>query len=144
MSGMDWRCSPLFSASVLGAATALNNCRHSTNVRPEPPVARRGRPRTPRDLIKHDIVSESHRPSPMEWRFRTSGRGKVVRLTPRFMATEVEAVLAAVKAGREIGRTLSYQAGYDFASGALLRLLGEFEPPAWSVHLVVPTTRYMP
>jgi DNA-binding transcriptional LysR family regulator len=71
-------------------------------------VARRGRPRTPRDLIKHDIVYESHRPSPMEWRFRT-GRGKVVRLTLRFMATEVEAVLAAVKAGRGIGRTLSFK-----------------------------------
>jgi DNA-binding transcriptional LysR family regulator len=107
-------------------------------------VARRGRPRTPRDLIKHDIVYESHRPSPMEWRFRTSGRGKVVRLTPRFMTTDVEAVLAAVKAGRGIGRTLSYQVADDFASGALVRLLGEFEPPAWPVHLVVPTTRYMP
>lgn len=107
-------------------------------------VARRGRPRTPRDLIKHDIVYESHRPSPMEWRFRTSGRGKVVRLTPRFMATDVEAVLAAVKAGRGIGRTLSYQVADDFASGALVRLLEEFESPAWPVHLVVPTTRYMP
>lgn len=107
-------------------------------------VARRGRPRTPRDLIKHDIVYELHRPSPMEWRFRTSGRGKVVRLSPRFMATDVEAVLAAVKAGRGIGRTLSYQVADDFASGALVRLLGEFEPPAWPVHLVVPTTRYMP
>jgi DNA-binding transcriptional LysR family regulator len=107
-------------------------------------VARHGRPRTPRDLIKHDIVYESHRPSPTEWRFRTSGSGKVVRITPRFMATEIAAVLAAVKAGRGIGRTLSYRVAEDFASGALVRLLGEFEPPAWPVHLVVPTTRYMP
>jgi len=107
-------------------------------------VTRRGRPRTPRDLIKHDIVYESHRPSPMEWRFRASGPGKVVRITPRFMATEIEAVLAAVKAGRGIGRTLSYQVADDFASGTLVRLLDEFEPPAWPVHLFVPTTRYMP
>ena len=108
-------------------------------------VARRGRPRTPRDLIKYDIVYELHRPSPMEWRFRTSGRGKVVRLTPRFMATEVEAVLAAVKAGRGIDRTLSYQVADDFASGALVRLLGEFRTPGVArLHLVVPTTRYMP
>jgi DNA-binding transcriptional LysR family regulator len=60
------------------------------------------------------------------------------------MATEIEAVLAAVKDGRGIGRTLSYQVADDFASGALVRLLGEFEPPAWPVHLVVPTTRYLP
>ena len=107
-------------------------------------VARRGRPRTPRDLIKHDIVYDSHGSSPIEWRFRTSGRGKVVRITPRFMATEIEAVLLAVKAGRGIGRTLSYQVADDFASGALVRLLGEFEPLAWPVQLVVPTARYMP
>ena len=74
----------------------------------------------------------------MEWRFRASGPGKVVRITPRFMATEIEAVLLAVKAGRGIGRTLSYQVADDFASGALVRLLGEFEPLAWPVQLVVP------
>jgi DNA-binding transcriptional LysR family regulator len=78
----------------------------------------------------------------MEWRFRASGSGKVVRITPRFM--EIEAVLAAVKAGRGIGRTLSYQVADDFASGTLVRLLDEFEPPAWPVHLFVSTTRYMP
>jgi DNA-binding transcriptional LysR family regulator len=60
------------------------------------------------------------------------------------MATEIEAVLVAVKAGRGIGRTLSYQVLDDFASGVLIRLLEEFEPPAWPVCLVVPTTRYMP
>jgi len=51
--------------------------------------------------------------------------------------TEIEAVLLVVKAGRGIGRTLSYQVADDFASGALVRLLGEFEPFAWPVHLVV-------
>ena len=107
-------------------------------------VARRGRPRTPRDLLKHDIIYELHRPSPVEWRFRTSGRGRVVRLTPRLMTTEIEAVLVDVKAGRGIGRTLSYQVAEDFASGALVRLLSEFEPQAWPVHLIVPTARYMP
>jgi len=32
----------LFSASVLGAAIALNNCRHPRNMRPEPPVFQPG------------------------------------------------------------------------------------------------------
>jgi DNA-binding transcriptional LysR family regulator len=101
-------------------------------------VARSGRPRTPMDLIKQDNVHESHRPSPMQWRFRTSGRGKVVRITPRFMATEIAAILLAVKAGRGIGRTLSYQVVDDFVSGALVRLLREREPSAWPVHLCQP------
>jgi DNA-binding transcriptional LysR family regulator len=78
-------------------------------------LTRRGRPRTPRDLIKHDIVYESHRPSPMEWRFRTSGPGKVVRLTPG--SWRPVRLCSLLKAGRGIGRTLSYQVADDFASG---------------------------
>jgi DNA-binding transcriptional LysR family regulator len=64
----------------------------------------------------------------MEWRFRASGREQVVRLTPRFVATDVETVLLAVKAGSGITRTLSYQVADDFSSEALVR----------------PTARHMP
>jgi DNA-binding transcriptional LysR family regulator len=107
-------------------------------------IARRGRPRTPRDLLKHDIVYNRNRPSSLEWRFRSSGRDHVVRPTPRLITTEVEALLDALRAGRGIGRTLSYQAADDFASGALVRLLREYEPPALPVYLVVPSARQIP
>jgi DNA-binding transcriptional LysR family regulator len=60
------------------------------------------------------------------------------------MVTEVEAVLLAVKAGGGIARMLSYQVADDLASGTLVRILREFEPPVWPVHLVVPSTRHMP
>lgn len=107
-------------------------------------IARRGRPRTPRDLTKHDIVFVSDPTPSNEWRFRASGRQLVVRLTPRFMVTEVEAALSVVRAGGGIARSLSYQVADDFASGTLVRLLREFELPAWPIHLVVPTARHMP
>jgi DNA-binding transcriptional LysR family regulator len=107
-------------------------------------LARRGRPRTPKDLIKHDIVFDSHRPSPIIWRFRASGRDQLVRIKPRLMVTDVEAVLLAVKAGHGIGRALSYQVADDFCSGALVPLLPQFEPLPLPVHLVVPTARHMP
>lgn len=107
-------------------------------------LARRGRPRTPKDLVKHDIVFVSQPVPHNEWRFRASGREQVVRLTPRFMVTDVEAALAAVRAGGGIARNLSYQVADDHASGVLVRLLREFELPAWPVHLVFPTARHMP
>lgn len=107
-------------------------------------LAQRGRPRTLQDLMAHDIVFNSHRPSPPLWRFRGSGRDRVVRLKPRLMVSDVEAVLLAAKAGRGLGRALSYQVADDFASGALIRLLREFEPAARPVQLVVPTVRHMP
>jgi DNA-binding transcriptional LysR family regulator len=106
-------------------------------------LAQRGRPRTLRDLMSHDIVYDSHRPSPPIWRFRGSSRDRVVRLKPRLMVSDVEAVLLAIKAGRGLGRALSYQVAEDFASGALIRLLPEFEPAARPVQLVVPTARHM-
>lgn len=107
-------------------------------------IAHRGRPRTPRDLRKHDIVFVSQPRLSTEWRFRVSGREQIVRLTPRFMLTEVEAALSVVRAGGGIARNLSYQVASDFSSGTLVRLLHEFELPAWPVHLVVPTARHMP
>jgi DNA-binding transcriptional LysR family regulator len=106
-------------------------------------LTRRGRPRTPRDLLKHDIVFISRRPSPIEWRFRVSGQNRAVRLAPRLMVTDVEVMLNAVKAGRGIGRTLSYQVADDFSSGALERLLPEFELPSRPVQLVIPSARHM-
>ena len=106
-------------------------------------LARRGRPRTPNDLIHHDIVFISRRPSPIEWRFRVSGRERAVRLAPRFMVTEIEAALDVVRAGRGIGRSLSYQVADDFSSGALIRLLPKFEPAPRAVQLVVPSARHM-
>ena len=107
-------------------------------------IAKRGRPRTPRDLSKHEIIFVSQPRSSVEWRFRASGRLQVVRLTPRLMVTEVDAALAIVRAGGGIARNLSYQVAEDFSSGTLVRLLREFELPAWPVHLVVPTFRHMP
>lgn len=106
-------------------------------------VARRGRPRTPSDLAKHDIVFNSQPPTAAEWRFRVLGRERAVRLNPRLMVSEVEGVLHAVKAGQGIGRALSYQVADDLVSGALVRLLREFEPRPRPVHLVVPSVRHM-
>jgi DNA-binding transcriptional LysR family regulator len=106
-------------------------------------LARRGCPRKPTDLSRHDVVFISRRPEPLKWRFQVSGREQSVRLTPRFMVTEVEAALDAVRGGRGIGRSLSYQVADDFSSGALVRLLRKFELPSRSVQIVVPSARHM-
>jgi DNA-binding transcriptional LysR family regulator len=107
-------------------------------------IDRRGRPRTPRDLSKHDIVLVSDPPRVGEWRFRTSGREQAVRVTPRFVVNDIEAALSAVRAGSGITRSLSYQVADDISSGALVRVLREFELPVWPVHLVFPSARHMP
>jgi DNA-binding transcriptional LysR family regulator len=135
------RIGPLARAGLI--ARRVGHVRRVLSASPDY-IARRGGPRTPKDLIKHDIVHNWIKPSPVEWRFRSSGRDLVVRPTPRLMTTEVDALLVALRAGRGIGRTLSYQVADDYASGALVRLLREFESPPMPVHLVVPSARHMP
>jgi len=63
-------------------------------------LARRGRPRTLRDLIKHEIVFYSDRPTQTIWRFRAAGRERIVRVEPRLMVTDADALLFAARSGR--------------------------------------------
>jgi DNA-binding transcriptional LysR family regulator len=107
-------------------------------------IAGRGRPRTPKDLSKHDIVLVSEPRSVSAWRFRAAGREKIVRLTPRLMTTDVETALSAARAAGGIVRTLSYQVADDLSSRTLVRLLRDFEPPPLPVHLVVPAAPHVP
>jgi DNA-binding transcriptional LysR family regulator len=99
--------------------------------------------RTPADLARHDVVFTASRPGPLEWRFGGSPRDHVVRLVPRLIVNEVDATLHAVRAGRGIGRALSYQVADDFASSTLVRLLPELEPPPLPVQLVVPSAPHL-
>lgn len=99
--------------------------------------------RTPGDLARHDVIFTASRPGPLEWRFGGAAGDQVVRLVPRLIVNEVEATLHAVRAGRGIGRALSYQVADDLASSALVRLLPEREPPPSPVQLVVQSARHL-
>lgn len=108
-------------------------------------LERRGCPRRPADLARHDIVYSSAVHPYMEWRFAAPrGRDQTVRLAPRLAVNDVEAMLIAVRDGRGIGRPLSYQVADELTSGALVRIMSKFEPAPLPVHLVVPTARFMP
>jgi DNA-binding transcriptional LysR family regulator len=57
---------------------------------------------------------------------------------------DVEARLAAARAGQGIVRMLSYQVFDEVASGKLVRLLQSFEPPPLPVQLLTASRAYMP
>ena len=106
-------------------------------------LAGRAAPRTPEDLVRHDVVFTATRPGPLSWRFGGAAGRREVRLTPRLVVNDVEAALLAVRAGRGVGRALSYQVADDLASGTLIRLLPELEPAPLPVQLVVPSARHL-
>jgi DNA-binding transcriptional LysR family regulator len=99
-------------------------------------LARRGAPRTPSDLATHETIFGMARSPAREWRFGPSPRGPIVRLSPRLSVDDVEAQLQAAQADRGIARVLSYQVSAELASGALVRLLRDFEPEPLPVQLV--------
>jgi DNA-binding transcriptional LysR family regulator len=95
-----------------------------------------GTPLTPADLGGHTSIVAFSRGGLLEWRFREGDRDRVVRLTPRLLVNDIEAMLVAARRGHGLARALSYQVVEDLRSGSLERLLADFEPAPEPVHLV--------
>jgi DNA-binding transcriptional LysR family regulator len=96
----------------------------------------RGTPLTPAELDGHATLVAFSRGGLLEWRFRENGRDRVVRIAPRLLVNDIEAMLTATRAGHGIARVLSYQVVEELQVGSLIRLLADFEPPAEPVQLV--------
>jgi DNA-binding transcriptional LysR family regulator len=107
-------------------------------------LARRGTPRTPGDLAHHELIYTSTQAGPVEWRFGGPRGGQVVRPRPRLMINAVEASIAAILAGRGIGRVASYQVADELADGRVVRLLADYEPEPIPVQLVTASARLTP
>lgn len=107
-------------------------------------LAQHGEPLQPAQLVEHDTIVGTLRPSAGEWRFGPNENSERVRLTPRLLLNEVETQLLAVRAGKGIARLLSYQVADDLAAGTLVRLLAAYEPQPVPVQLVANHVQHMP
>ena len=135
------RIGPLSDSSLL--VRRVGEVRRVVVASPEY-LARRGTPTDPRELSTHDTIFGTNTQRSLEWRFGSRTRAALmVRLAPRLLVNEVEAQLVAARAGRGIARVLSYQVVDDLATGALVRLLREYEPPALPVQLVAASRVHM-
>ena len=99
-------------------------------------LAAHGTPLTPADLDGHATIVAFSRGGLLEWRFRDRDRDRVVRLTPRLLVNDIEAMLFAARSGHGLARALSYQVVEELQAGSLIRLLVDFEPAPEPVHLV--------
>ena len=102
-------------------------------------LKRRGTPRAPEELAKHEaVLGTSH--STIDWVFAGARpgtrRGAPMHMTGRLRVDDVETRLRAARDGRVIAQLLSYQVAEDLAAGRLVRLLQAWEQPPLPVHLV--------
>lgn len=99
-------------------------------------LARRGTPKSPADIARHDAISFGSPDGPVSWPFVTGGR--IERVTPpaRFMVNTADVAVAAAIAGHGLTQVLSYQAAADVRASKLKIVLAEFEQPPIPIHVV--------
>lgn len=106
-------------------------------------LARRGQPKTPDDIAKHDTIQFGAIASAPEWRFVQNGDDIRITHMPRFTTDVADAAIWHAEHGGGLTRVLAYQAADALAAGRLKRVLTEFEPPAVPIHIVYPTSRLL-
>src|SRR5262249_32123513 len=120
-------------------ATAVGSVRRVVVASPSY-LARHGRPRSPADLARHRCIASTAVTPDDSWSFgdRTGGRAKRVKIDPIVTINVAGAAIGSAVGHVGITCALSYQVAEHLESGALVRLLGAFEPPPMPVHIVYP------
>lgn len=108
-------------------------------------LARHGAPTLPQDLTQHNclIFQLGGRPS-RRWRFERDGQWTEVRVGGNRIADD--AALARQWALAGVGITLksALDVHGDLASGALVRLLPEWQGEPYALHALLPSGRFVP
>jgi DNA-binding transcriptional LysR family regulator len=105
-------------------------------------LKRRGRPRTPADLAKHEVVhfNGSDR---VTLHLRRGDEDADVEVSPRLMVSELDMLHPAVLGGLGLALLPAYQCVDDLRAKRLERVLPGWEPPPTPIHLVYPSTRHV-
>lgn len=105
---------------------------------------RRGAPRVPADLARHDCLAYTYAASGSQWQFREPG-GTVhaVSVKGRLQANNGDALRIAALGGMGIAVEPSFLVGDDLREGRLRRVLADFEVPAFAVYAIYPSHRHL-
>jgi DNA-binding transcriptional LysR family regulator len=109
-------------------------------------LARRGRPKHPSDLLRHDIILYDQRGTVQrhgvtDWRFKSHTGETSVRVADRLIMTAAEGVRAAVLAGLGLAIGSSWMFGAELASGAVLPVLDEYQLAPLDLWAILPSRR---
>jgi DNA-binding transcriptional LysR family regulator len=108
-------------------------------------LARRGRPQTPHDLARHDIVScTTTAPIPDRWSFGGVKGVEAVAVVPRLVTNATDAAAEAAALGLGLTFLVSYQVDAQERAGRLERVLLDYALPAIPIHIVHPAGRFVP
>jgi DNA-binding transcriptional LysR family regulator len=104
-------------------------------------LARRGVPRTPADLLKHDGIIYGQSSGGQEWLFRRSTSETSVSLKARLKLTAAEGVREAVLAGQGFAIASRWMFAPELKSGEVVGILDEWTLPAMDLWVIYPSGR---
>ncbi|MFO0563124.1 MAG: LysR substrate-binding domain-containing protein [Polyangiales bacterium] len=101
---------------------------------------KRGRPKTPADLKKHDCLLFGKSKTITLTR---DGRAEQVSVSPRLLVMDMDVLVSAVK--RELGIAVlpTMMCEDEIAAGRLERVLPQWSPPSTVMNIVYPSTRHL-
>jgi DNA-binding transcriptional LysR family regulator len=107
-------------------------------------LARRGAPAAPDALERHDCIRFTDLTPGREWPFVVDEVERRVKVNGPLATNNGDVAIAAAEAGLGLVMVLGYQVESQLASGTLVRVLREFEPPPSPVQAVHPSGRLVP
>jgi DNA-binding transcriptional LysR family regulator len=108
-------------------------------------LARRGRPRHPRDLLRHECIlyRDPSTGRPFPWEFHRAGKIVEVEAGGRLVVNDLATKLTACAAGHGVAQTIEFGLDSLLASGALVQILPDWAEerfPLYAYHL----SRHLP
>ena len=106
-------------------------------------IATRPKPKTPRDLTRHDCINLRFltRGGLYAWEFEKNGHPLNVRVEGRLTFNDTRQILAAARDGFGLACVPESMVQPDLAAGKLQRLLADWCPPFPGYHLYYPSRR---
>jgi DNA-binding transcriptional LysR family regulator len=106
-------------------------------------LKRRGRPRSPDDLKKHDCLLFGAGFDTASVRLEKADGSVHVALSPRLMVTDMDVLHAAATAGLGIVLLPAFRCVEELRARRLERVLADWNAPSTPVHVVYPSTRHL-
>ena len=103
-------------------------------------LKKRGRPRSPADLKRHDCLLFGSRATLALTR---DGLTEELSLNPRLLVTDLDVLELALKADLGIAVLPAFLCEKAIRAGRLERVLPSWRPPATPVHVIYPSTRHL-
>ena len=105
---------------------------------------RRGTPRTPDELARHDCLTYEYAAARHQWRFAAAdGSERIVRIGGPLHANNGRMLAALAVEGAGVVCEPDFILGPDIARGALVPILADWKLPAIAVHVAYPSRRHL-